>query len=171
MHRVGHGDEALRRHRVSIPGATYFATLCTANRGCGLTAALVAACIDNECHSLERDSRWELRCLVIMPDHLHVLVKTRAEANLSKCIARLKTKTRPALQSASLYWQSNFFEHRMRPDEPLEPVVRYMLLNPYRAHQLRENEQYRWFYLCPADAAWFDGTLDNGLPLPEWIRT
>jgi REP element-mobilizing transposase RayT len=36
MYELGHGDESLRRRRISVLGATYFLTLCLKNRTEGL---------------------------------------------------------------------------------------------------------------------------------------
>ena len=35
--------------------------------------------------------------------------------------------------TVQLRWQGNFYEHRLRPGEAIEEVVRYIFLNPYRA--------------------------------------
>lgn len=170
MHKKGHGDEALRRYRVSIQGCTYFLTLCTKNRAIDLSCSSLAEFLQHEIDLIENDGHWVTRCSVIMPDHLHLLVQITGNLTLSRCIGRLKTKTRAMLLTANLEWQTNFHEHRLRADEPIEPVIRYLFLNPYRQNFLAMDKPYPWFRLCEADSIWFDPTANKGLPFPEWLR-
>ncbi len=55
MHTPGRGDGALRRYRVSLPGTSYFLTLCTENRTAGLTRENVAAAVRAEISAIESD--------------------------------------------------------------------------------------------------------------------
>lgn len=105
-----------------------------------------------------------------MPDHLHLLVRLTGKLPVARCIARLKTKTRPALLAKGLSWQTNFFEHRLRNDDLVDDVLRYIFLNPYRSGVAKFNVPYPWFWLCQADAARFKSGADNGLPFPEWLQ-
>jgi len=171
MFKSGHGDEALRRHRTTIPGAIYFTTLCTKNRAHGLTVTSVGQAILDETHLIERDGHWLMRAAVVMPDHFHLLVRLSGSLTISQCVARLKTKTRGALNLANLEWQNNFYEHRLRPDEPIEPVFRYIHLNPYREKLIPVDKEYPWLKLSKENAAWFKPTLNNETtPFPEWLR-
>jgi len=171
------GYEALRRHRWSQPGLSYFVTLCTAERTPGLADAGIASAIRTEVMACQADGHWRVRGAVIMPDHLHLLVVLTGTLSLGRVVARLKAKTRESLASASgadvagLTWQGNYFEHRLRPDEPVEEVLRYLFMNPYRAGLIEGTDSYPWYWLHPEEAAWFTPRLlDDERPFPEWLR-
>lgn len=164
------GYESLRRYRVTIPDASYFLTLCTHDRAAGLNRPETAAAIKEQICALEGDAAFVLQAAVIMPDHLHLLGIVTGQLSVGQIVGRLKAKTRAGLLAAGLRWQGNFFEHRMRPEDPLEDVLRYLFLNPYRAHLLSPTETYPWFWLGPTEAAWFRPTLDDDRPFPEWLE-
>lgn len=163
------GYESLRRNRVTIPGASYFLTLCTQRRATGLNHPATATAIQEQILALERAATFVLQAAVIMPDHLHMLGIVTGPLTVGQVVGRLKAKTRPALQPAGLRWQGNFFEHRISPVDSLEDVLRYLFLNPYRARLLLPIETYPWFWLGPAQAAWFRPTLNDDRPFPSWL--
>jgi putative transposase len=163
------GYESLRRSRVTIPGASYFLTLCTYNRTIGLDQPAIAGAIQEQILSLERDAAFVLQAAVIMPDHLHLLGIVPGPLNVGQIVGRLKAKTRPVLQVSDLRWQGNFFEHRIGPVDSLGDVLRYLFLNPYRARLLPPTEVYPWFWLGPSQAAWFRPTLNDDRPFPSWL--
>jgi REP element-mobilizing transposase RayT len=165
-----HGDETLRRGRWSQRGCTYFVTACTENRGVGLHAASLAPTLRKEIIACERDGHWRVLGAVIMPEHLHLLVKLTGELPLSRIVARVKMKTRVALWQHGLRWQGNFYEHRLRDGDPVKEVLWYLLLNPYQAGLVAVAETYPWFWLHPDEAVWFRADLDNDRPYPEWLR-
>ncbi len=170
MFRPHHGDEALRRHRAHLANASYFFTLCAADRRAGLDNPSVATALRHEITAIETSGHWQLRSAVVMPDHLHLLVRLTGELTISRCVARLKSKTKPHLHFHDLRWQGNFYEHRLRADEPVEPVIRYLHLNPYRDHLVPTSETWPWFWLGNEEAGWFVPLLDDNKPFPEWLR-
>ena len=170
MHTPGRGDGALRRYRVSLPETSFFLTLCTEARIEGLTRDNIATAIRTELSAIESDGHWIQRAGVLKPDHLHVLVRLTGELPIARCVARLKSKTRQLLLVHRIFWQPNFYEHRLRPDDSVEDVVRYIFLNPFRPGVAASNSNYRWFWLGAEEAAWFTPGTDNGKPFPEWLR-
>jgi REP element-mobilizing transposase RayT len=105
-----------------------------------------------------------------MPDHLHLFVRLTGTLAISRCVARLKSKTNPVLHAKDMSWQGNFHEHRLRPDDPVESVIRYLHLNPYREKLVSTTEVWPWFWLGNEEAAWFVPLLDNENPFPEWLK-
>jgi putative transposase len=170
MHTRGHGEGALRRHRVSLPEASYFVTLCTEHRKPSLTQPVIADAIRAELSAIEDDGHWKQRGGVLMPDHLHLFVCLSGQLPIARCVARLKAKTKQALQAAHLSWQGNFYEHRLRPNDSVEEVLRYLFLNPYRGIRVPAAETYPWFWLGADEAAWFLPGSDQGRPFPEWLQ-
>ena len=163
------GYEALRRHRLSIPEATYFLTLCTQDRVPGLNSRAVAAALRAEILDIERAGYWTIRGAVIMPDHLHLLLTLRDRLPLGRAIARLKSKSKPALFVAGLKWQGNYYEHRLRDGDSRESVLLYLFLNPHRAGLVSLSENYSLFWLGDEENAWFKTQLDDGKPFPDWL--
>jgi putative transposase len=105
MHLPYKGHRALRRGRASIPGAEYFLTICTDQKGSGLTTPVIAERILAEARAMELDGSWKLRCAVVMPDHTHFLIVLGSRLALGKTVARLKAKTADALRLAGLAWE------------------------------------------------------------------
>src|SRR5688572_15521336 len=123
------GYEALRARRVSIPGASYFVTICTRGRQVGLARAAAAAAITNELSEMKTEKAFLPRAWVIMPEHVHLLFRLSDQLNLGQVSGRLKARTRSALATQNLEWQGNYYEHRLRPDDPIEDVLRYLYMN------------------------------------------
>jgi hypothetical protein len=46
---------------------------------------------------MDADATWQLRCGVVMPDHLHLLVVLGGRLPLSKAVSRLKAKASSSL--------------------------------------------------------------------------
>jgi len=165
MEKPGH--RALRRGRVSIPSARYFLTFVTKDRHQGLASErmfqrMVQDLPDVPCETL---------ALMVMPDHLHWLVRLIPESSLSETVRLFKGRLSPELRRLGLSWQKGaYHDRRLRPDDELAPFLRYMLCNPYRAGLLKIEAQWPYWYLAENVAAWFEPTTDEGRPYPEWLR-
>jgi putative transposase len=147
----------------------YFLTLCTRERRAGLHQAEVAGALRGEIAACERGGHWCVVAGVIMPDHLHLLAELTGEIALSRVVARLKAKTKAALLKSGLEWQGNFYEHRLRADDPRETVIRYIICNPQRAGLVRADELYVGAWMHPEVEQWFSSVSDEGRPFPEWL--
>lgn len=165
------GHAALRRGRWSGAGAEYFLTLCTAGRNPGLIGADCIAAIMTEASFMERDGTWRLRCLVMMPDHIHLLVVLGGRLALGKAVARLKAKTTTGRRRAhpDLKWARDFFDHRVRADEDHLSLFLCIFLNPYRAQLCVLSESWPGYHCSDEDWRWFRHELDNERPPPEWL--
>ncbi|MFA6290054.1 MAG: transposase [Opitutaceae bacterium] len=163
------GHAALRHGRISMPGADYFLTLCTDQKQPGLTQPHVAQRIMDELQTMQTDTTCDVRCLTVMPDHLHLLLTLGTRLSLAKAINRLKAKTSASLGAHHLSWERGYFDHRVRPDEDRASIFHYIYLNPYRASLCTPAATWPWFHCCDADRAWFEPRLDNNLPPPTWL--
>ena len=74
---------------------------------------------------------------VVMPDHVHLLMKLSAPESLSVAVARIKSgssrRVNAVLQRRGTLWASGYHDHALRSEESLEPVVEYLLANLIRA--------------------------------------
>jgi len=160
----------LRTHRCSIPDARYFVTCCTNRRKLSLATTPIAGAI---LAALEKTNPIDASplCAVVMPDHFHVLFQLGHRLRIGQVIAKWKIAAKPALQSAGLAWQPDFFEHRLRPEDDTESSARYLFLNPYRAGLIRLHETWSWWRCWTPDRFRFLEMLaDNRFPPPEWLR-
>ena len=165
------GHAALRRGRVSIPHAEYFLTVCTDERHPGLTTPALATTILAELRAMTADQTWQLRCAVVMPDHIHALAILGERLTLGQAIGRLKSKTKSSLRGilASLAWERDFYDHHVRPDEDRLAIFRYIFLNPHRAGLCARDDRWPWYFCREEDWAWFKDQTDTDRPYPEWL--
>ena len=163
------GYSALRRGRYSAPGYVYFLTICTADRVRALTDPNVGAAVQKEILRMSSDGVWQAWAFTLMPDHVHLLAELGKSLSLSQAIARLKAKTKTALQARDASWQENYFDHRMAASEPVLPVLLYVYLNPYRRGLVKASERWPWFYCHEREWRWFKDHLAESLPEPAWL--
>ena len=161
-----HGH-ALRRGRFSQPGATYFLTLCTADRRQGLTDPTLAAHLLAEAQAMTADTTWQRCAATVMPDHLHLLVTLGDRLPLDKTVNRHKAKTSAALkrQGPGIAWERGFFDHKLRAEESVVGVLHYLYLNPYRAGLIEGSATWPWFYYREEDWPGFQPTLEETDPI------
>ncbi|HXR03738.1 MAG TPA: DNA polymerase III subunit alpha, partial [Verrucomicrobiae bacterium] len=87
--------------------------------------------------------RYLLGSYVIMPNHIHVLVRPAMEHKLSEILQSWKSFTakeaNKLLGRAGEFWQPESFDHIVRNEQQLEKFSRYIQENPVKAG-LREGE-------------------------------
>lgn len=160
----------LRIGRISIPGAVYFITACTAGRQrvFGNTSARVTAqsVLLRMCET--GDFQWMTG--TIMPDHVHLLCELGNRLRLEQCIAKAKALMTQATKSRKTIWQENVFEHRLRVDEDTEAYAFYIFMNPYRAGLVTIGRNWTGWFCTAARRFRFLDALDvNGIPPPAWL--
>ncbi len=164
-----YGHSALRRGRFSQSGAGYFLTICTEEKRIGLSDSCVADALLTETKAMSADGTWSLRCAVVMPDHLHLLIELGVRLPLAKAVQRMKAKTSAKLRSAELQWARGFFDRKLRPDDELLSLFLYIYLNPYRAGLITSAQSWSSYYCCENDWSWFRDQLDQDRPIPSWL--
>ena len=90
---------------------------------------------------------YELRAWVIMPNHVHVLL--RPKTSMPAITRWLKGST---AQQANLilgrmgeaFWQDESFDHRVRDDAELDRIVRYIEYNPVNASLAANPRDWPW---------------------------
>lgn len=164
-----HGHEALRRGRWSESGAEYFLTFCTLDRQPGLTTPDIVKAVWLEADRLARESAWNLRTGVVMPDHVHLLVEVSSMPGLAGSVRLFKGRLAPILRKVGLKWQPAYFDHRLRSAEDRLPVFLYIHLNPYRAKLLPPDQTWPGYYCTQSDWTWFGPLTNQSCPYPEWL--
>lgn len=88
-------------------------------------------------------STWRLHACVLMPDHLHLIATVPAETRLAHTVACWK---RYLAREAGVARQRDFFEHRLRRDQPFDAKVEYLRINPVRAGLVASADQWPYFW-------------------------
>jgi REP element-mobilizing transposase RayT len=161
---------ALSAHRCSRSDTAYFVTICTRWRMLGLTAAPVAGVVPGNVAASDAQCDTITHAFTIMPDHVHWLFTLGRRLSLGRVMAKLKSQSKDSLTTAGLAWQRDFFEHRLRSVELIEPYGLYVFLNPYRADLLSAREKWAHWWCPRSDSFRFMLRLNaDGTPPPAWI--
>jgi hypothetical protein len=97
------------------------------------------------------------------------LVELGTKVSLGQAMRFFKGRTSPALRETGLAWQPAYYDHRMRADESLAPVFRYIFLNPYRKGLLPVEQSWPGYWCSADDWSWFGPMTHDGGPIPEWL--
>jgi REP element-mobilizing transposase RayT len=147
------GNRALRRYRTSLSGHYYHVTTATYLRRPLFAEFRAARSAIRALNSSEALAGSELIAWVLMPDHLHALVRLADDAELPRLMNRIKAATGRAVNrhfgTQGKVWQAAYHDHLIRNDENLQNVARYIVMNPLRANLVKRVSQYpHW------DAVW-----------------
>jgi REP element-mobilizing transposase RayT len=94
--------------------------------------------------------RYVLHSFVVMPNHVHVLLRLSESISLAKVVHSWKSYTAhqilPKLNRREPLWMSEYFDHIVRSERQLDRLRWYIRDNPLKA-RLRPNEySYRSFH-------------------------
>ena len=140
------GHKQLRKGRKSIPETYYHVTLVTDNRTPILTTQDIPEIIFNCFNWLETDKRLKWMCIMIMPDHIHVVFQLGNRQTLSQLIQTFKRFTanqiNARIKQIGSIWQDNYHDHGIRRDESLNKIIQYCYENPVRKKLVSKPEEY-----------------------------
>ena len=86
---------------------------------------------------------YELLAYCLMPDHLHMLVKSSAgSTDLRGLVRAMKSFCTKSLRRQ--LWQRGFYEHVMRTGEDIRRTAEYIVNNPVRKGLAPRVEDYPW---------------------------
>jgi REP element-mobilizing transposase RayT len=166
--RKGYG--ALRRGRFSISHAEYFLTANLDRTRLPPRFVHLGKEVIDGANQLETDQFWTLRSMVVMPDHVHLLVRLTEKVELSSAMRLFKGRLSTVLRKRELHWQGGYFDHRLRPDEDRLPIFRYIFLNPYQAGLVSADQRWPGYFCSTEDLVWFGPLTMEQCPFPEWLR-
>lgn len=139
----------LRRGRYSQAGQVYLLTMVCVDRAPAFADFRAARCVIRVMHEPSVVSVAQTLAFVVMPDHMHWLVKLNDGARLGEVVRRVKARV--SLLLGASVWQRGFHDHALRKDEHLVGVARYVVANPVRAGLVwRVGDYPHW------DAVWLD---------------
>ena len=86
---------------------------------------------------------WQLRAVVVMPDHVHVLLEVPAGLDLARVVRHWK---RYLARTHGVRWQRDFHEHRVRRVAYRDAKLEYLRQNPVRAGLVARPEDWPYFW-------------------------
>ncbi len=144
---VGSDTFATRRHlpHLQRPGKTYFVTFATDKR------ALLeprARDIALECCVHNHERAYWLFCAVIMPDHVHMILRPYDQWTLPRVLRRVKGVSSRLINLSrhqrGPVWQAESFDRVLRSSEDARKKADYTCQNPVRAGLVSDAEDYPW---------------------------
>lgn len=141
----------LHKGRVSMPGQIYMITTVTQDRICWFqdfhTGREVAKTLKNATPSADT------LAYVVMPDHLHWLMRLKEHYSLAQAIHFVKNtsakRVNKYLNRTGRIWSKGYFEHALRQEESVIDCARYIVANPLRAGLVKQIGDYPLW-----DAVW-----------------
>ena len=134
-----------RPGRLSIIYASqprFFVTFCTRDHASLPNLKATQLALEHYGSRGREESNVSLGAYVIMPDHLHLLVKGDATFSLSEWVKGLKRHISKATDLPSRFWQPGFFDHVLRSDESYDEKCQYVWNNPVRAGLVSRAEDW-----------------------------
>ena len=154
MVRQDMSEHSLQKKRRTLPhwtleGSVYFVTFRLAKGE--LSEAERAIVLE---HLQSGDGRfYRLAAAVIMPDHVHLLIKPLPPYDLSRVMKGIKgvsaRKINLHRDSTGTVWQEESWDRIMRDAEEFEEKLIYMANNPVKAELVKQIEDYPFFVCDP----------------------
>lgn len=149
MQQTNRGHKELRKGRYSGEGYVYLLTAVTLNRYCFFADHNAARAVSRCIYQKDMYGSGELLCWVVMPDHIHLLVKLGAEP-LAVMMNRVKSISAIAINKLLLrrgqLWARAYHDHAIRSDEDIKSVARYIICNPVRAGLVNKPGDYPYWH-------------------------
>ena len=135
--------------RVSILGAYYHIVICTHQRQKILADNIVASIIFSTFDWLETENRLEWICIMVMPDHVHTVIKLEEGQTLSKVLHSMKLftarKINKHLSRNGSLWQKGYTDWGIRTETTLNRTIRYCYANPMRKGIVTSSQDYPYW--------------------------
>ena len=148
MGKLPHSRD-LRLGRFSQAEQIYLLTLVSKDRSAAFGNFSAARQVVKTMHQASVASVAETLAFVVMPDHVHWLLRLLGTVSLGEAVRLFKAKVSLVLGYSA--WQRGFHDHALRRDEDLVSVARYIVANSVRAGLVRRIGDYpHW------DATWLD---------------
>ena len=142
-------SQNLRKGRYSIAGAYYHIVITTHRRQRILASDNIASIIFKTFDWLEAENRLEWTCIMVMPDHVHTIIKLEEGQTLSKVLHSLKRHTareiNKHLSRNGSFWQKGYTDWGIRREATLNDTIRYCYANPVRKGLVKSARDYPYW--------------------------
>jgi REP element-mobilizing transposase RayT len=146
---IGNDTVAYRRQlpHLSKDHKTYFVTFVSMSRS--ILGSRARDIVLRSCLHDHRKRCW-VHCVIVMPDHVHMLLSPFEGVSLTALIAAVKSSSahlvNKALGSRGPLWQSESFDHILRSDESVLQKANYILENPVRKKLVMSALDWPWYW-------------------------
>ena len=134
---IATGTSALRRGRYSAINHIYHITSCTHMRRPILGSFNAARAVIAQIRHEDECGSTQTLAFVVMPDHLHWLIRLTGRRTLSHTVNAVKSfsarQINRSRRRSEKVWQAGFHDHGIRGEEDLASAARYIVANPLRA--------------------------------------
>jgi REP-associated tyrosine transposase len=141
----------LRNGSLAGSGQIYLITCVTENRSSVFSEWTCGRLLVNVL--VKESQRAETLAYVVMPDHLHWLVRLKDSAELGQVMRAVKCvsswRINKALNRSGRLWQAGYHDHALRKEEDIVSTARYVVANPLRAGLVKQIGDYPLW-----DAVW-----------------
>jgi len=156
-------DDAERRKRIE--------SFLDAGHGeCLLARPEIAQIVENALLHFDGE-RYRLIAWCVMPNHVHVLIETRAGHPLAAVIHSWKSFTAKEINSmlgrSGEVWQREYFDRYIRDDRHLQAVIKYIEENPVKAKLVMSADDWRFSSAARKEKA---GGTPALLEMLKWKR-
>ncbi len=145
------GSYLLRVGRWSFSGYSYFITASTFNRLPVFADPAHCRVVFDSIDWLEKEERLECYCSIIMPDHIHLVIKLGLGQTLPQVMQSLKGYTAKKINELKgqkgHVWQGQYYDHLIRKEEDMRSIIFYCYENPVRRNLIQEARDYP-FWRC-----------------------
>ncbi len=129
-----------------LKGSTYFITInVDLTVGKPFIKPELASIMEKSLYQYHKD-KYLLQAYVIMPDHLHLIIKPLGTYTLSKIMQLLKGSTayliNQKLERSGKFWQQECFDHLIRNAMGFREKWDYIRDNPVKAKLVENAEDY-----------------------------
>ena len=93
--------------------------------------------------------RFKLHAWVVMPNHIHAVLRPRPDWTLSEILKSWKGFTareanRLLKRTGTTFWQVECYDHLIRDDEDLHRCCHYTTMNPVNARLCKQPADWKW---------------------------
>ena len=100
-----------------------------------------------------QDKFYKLAAVVVMPDHVHLILKPMDGLTLSRIMKGIKGVSANRLNqlrhTSGAFWQAESFDRILRNEQEFEEKLQYMLDNPVKAGLAATGWEYDGWYFNP----------------------
>jgi putative transposase len=122
-----------------IEGAVYFVT--TRTFGSRVLLPEERATVQKAILEVAKEGYTELYAYVVMPDHLHLLLRPLKVASLSKILQLIKGRSSRRLSGGKV-WQKGFFDFAIVNEVKFKEKFNYIHANALKRNLARVSEEY-----------------------------
>ena len=94
---------------------------------------------------------YRLSAVVVMPDHVHLVIRPERGITLSRVMKGLKGVSARSINQhrghTGTIWQDESWDRSIRDEREFLSVLQYLAENPVRAGLCREPEEYEWLFI------------------------